>query len=162
MGTPVLVTGDLFQIMLDGYDAVGVTTNGECNSWGVAVMGAGIARAAKQRWSPWLAEHLGAKLVRYGNNVHVFENEVDVEPKPRFIFSFPTKHSYADKVSDIVLIHRSCEQLMAAIRERKWAKVAMPQPGTGLGRLGWSDVWKVISPILDERVHIVTLPSSGT
>lgn len=156
--SPVLITGDLFEVMLDGYDAVGITTNGERNGWGAAIMGAGIARTAKQRWSPWLAEHLGAALARYGNNVHVFENEVDESPKPRFIFSFPTKHRPSDKQSDIALIHRSCEQLMEKITKYRWNKVVIPQPGTGLGRLGWSDVWKVVSPILDQRVAIVTLP----
>lgn len=140
--------------MTDGYDAVGIPTNGEINSWGGAVMGAGVARYAAGRWRPWLQEHLGAALARYGNRVHVFENEVDEAPRPRFIFSFPTKHAARDRQGDIVLVHRSAEQLMDIIRERGWKRVIIPQPGTGLGRLAWSDVHAVLAPIMDPRVHI--------
>lgn len=143
--------------MADGYDAVGVTTNGDVNGWGGLVMGAGIARTAANRWRPWLQEHMGAAVARYGNRVHVFEDDVTPTPKPRFIFSFPTKHSAKDKQSDLRLIHRSAEQLMDVIRARGWRKVALPQPGTGLGRLAWSDVYAVIAPIMDPRVHIVSL-----
>lgn len=143
--------------MLNDYDAVGIPTNGETNSWGGAIMGAGVARTAAQRWRGWLQEHLGAKLERYGNNVYVFEDEVSETPKPRFIFSFPTKHNARDKQSDLVLIERSAEQLMHAVRVHGWRQVIMPQPGTGLGRLGWSDVWRIIAPVLDERVHIAQM-----
>ena len=140
--------------MLDGYDAVGVPTNGDWNRVGQARMGAGVAKAAADRWSPWLVEHLGAALQRYGNRVHVFEDIVSDSPRPRFIFSFPTKHKPHDRQSDMDLIRRSAEQLMDEVRARNWTKVVMPQPGTGLGRLGWSDVWQVIAPICDHRVHI--------
>ena len=153
-----MITGDMWS-MLGDYDAVGITTNGEVNSWGEAVMGAGTAKAAAKRWSPWLAEFLGASLSRFGNHVHVYDNE----PPPKFIFSFPTKHRARDRQSDIALIRQSAEELMVAADKYRWSKVLLPQPGTGMGRLSWGDVWKSVAPIMDGRIHIVSqLPLSPT
>jgi hypothetical protein len=150
-GPPVVITGDMWS-MLGDYDAVGITTNGEVNSWGEAVMGAGTAKVAARRWSPWLSEFLGASISRFGNHVHVYDNE----PPPKFIFSFPTKHRARDRQSDIDLICQSAEELMIAADKHRWSKVLLPQPGTGMGRLSWSDVWKMVAPIMDGRIHIVS------
>ena len=155
---PRIVSGSLWDLMTDGYDAVGVPTNGEVHARiGTAVMGAGVAREAANRWRPWLQEHLGAAISRSGNHVFVFDDIVTSNPRPASIFSFPTKHKARDRTSDVLLIERSCHELMAHVAKRGWRKVIMPQPGTGLGKLSWSDVWRVISPILDERVHIAVL-----
>lgn len=143
--------------MGNGYDAVGIPTNGEINSWGGAIMGAGVARVASQRWRPWLQEHLGAALARYGNHVHVFADDVTPDPRPRSIFSFPTKHKARDRQSDIRLIERSCIELMTIIKAKSWSQVIIPQPGCGMGRLSWSDVHAVIAPVCDGRVHIAMI-----
>jgi hypothetical protein len=150
---PIEVVGDMFALMSD-FDAVGIPTNGDYNKFGDAVMGRGVAAAARSRW-PILAEFLGAALARYGNHVHFFEN--DVEPKPKFIFSFPTKHHARDRNSDPVLIERSCKELMSAIASKNLTRVLLPRPGCGCGGLDWAQVKRILGPVLDRRVHVCEL-----
>lgn len=147
------VTGDLWQLMTANYDAIGIPTNGQVKRLGDAVMGAGVAKAAAQRWNPWLQEHLGAALSRYGNKIHVFEDIVSDKPAPRWIFSFPTKDHWRDP-SSMDLIAKSCLDLMLEIEKRHWSTVIMPAPGCGLGALKWRDVRAVVDSICDDRVHV--------
>ncbi len=147
------LVGDLFTLM-DGYRAVGVPTNGDYNKFGDAVMGKGVAAAASARW-PMLAELLGAALARYGNHVHVIEN--DDGNGPPFIFSFPTKHHARDRNADPVLIERSAKELMEIVSAKSMAKVIMPRPGCGCGGLEWTQVKRLLDPVLDHRVHVCEL-----
>lgn len=155
-----IVYGDLFQVMKNGYDAVGIPTNGHTNNSGLATMGAGVARAAVQTFGMWIREFLGAKIDRHGNNVHVLQAlNADGDPikSPPFIFSFPTKHHWSDKRSDMALIEKSADQLKAVIAANKWKSVCMPEPGTGMGGLQWDDVSKILEKRFGDELTIVRL-----
>lgn len=72
------------------------------------------------------------------------------------LISFPVKHKWFE-AADLSLIERSAKQLMLLISCTEFEKVLLPRPGCGNGRLQWADVKKVLEPILDERVYIVSL-----
>ena len=156
-----IVYGDLFAEM-HKHDAVGVPTNGDTNSSGLAIMGAGVAKAAVSTLGPWIREFLGAKIDRYGSHVHVVD-AIDKEGspirRPRSIFSFPTKHHWHDKKSDLALIETSADELVATIREHGWKSVCMPEPGTGMGGLTWEQVAPLLMERFGDELTIIRLPS---
>lgn len=67
------ITGDLFE--QTQADAICITTNGFVTARCVAVMGAGCAGQAKQRW-PGIEYLLSALIMERGNHVHVLTNEI--------------------------------------------------------------------------------------
>ena len=121
-----------------------VTTNGICKKNGDAVMGAGIAKDAAERF-PDLPAKLGKYLKQYGNRLFVF--------KEYRIITFPTKHNWKDQ-SDIALIEKSCRELMAVADKFGMIDISMPRPGCSNGGLKWSDVKAVITPLLDQRITV--------
>lgn len=141
-----------------------VTTNGDVDRRGRAIMGGGCALEAKQRF-PNLPERLGLALrdnrtpTDDGNNCYVFD---DLR-----VISFPTKYHPYHR-SDIVLIQRSAQQLMRILRDREHDVehngvvypavrcVVLPRPGCGLGGLEWAFVANILRPILDDRVHVIS------
>ncbi len=137
------VRGDLWEYHKAGY-WIGITTNGEVNSKGEAVMGRGIAEQAAQK-VPGLKKSLGASLRIYGNMLITF-------PDWR-LYTFPVKHSWKEK-ADLMLIAKSCQELMYFL-EGSEIQAAISRPGCGNGRLDWEVVRRVIEPILQDRVLIV-------
>lgn len=121
-----------------------VTTNGVCRKDGTAVMGAGIAKQAANRF-PDLPAKLGGYLRQYGNRLFVFR-----EYK---LVSFPTKHDWKSQ-SDLNLIGESCRQLVAAIDKFGIKEIYLPRPGCRNGGLAWGDVRLAIEPLLDDRVVV--------
>ena len=125
-----------------------ITTNGTVKKNGECVMGRGCALEAK-RMFPSIAEYLGDCIRRSGNHVHFLVGG-NTE-----VWSFPVKHQWMEK-ADPALIYRSAEELRAAVDERSAVRVVvMPRPGCGNGQLLWTDVRKVLSPILDDRFHVI-------
>lgn len=120
---------------------IAVTTNGDINKLGKAVMGRGIASQAATRF-PDLAYELASALRNSGNIVNYFE-------KYR-LYTFPVKHHWNEK-ADIELIKNSCMQLVSY----KYEKIFMVRPGCGNGQLLWDEVRLEIVKILDDRVRIV-------
>lgn len=145
-------------------DAICITTNGFVKKNGEAVMGAGIAKEAKNFW-PELPKLLGNKIKEQGNHVHVFwglskiMNYFDGLPIERDIISFPVKHNWWE-VADMELIRRSAKELMYWVEEGHIDKVLLPRPGCGNGKLDWIDVKREIEPILDDRISVVTFYQS--
>lgn len=138
-------------------DAVVITTNGDINKAGRAVMGRGCALEAKNRY-PGIDSVLAGALHTFGNHVHLlfvtereYEGEVvgDVS-----ILSFPVKRHWHEPAS-LDLIERSAYELAQAALDFDFDTVAMPRPGCGNGRLSWSVVKPVIEPILDDRFIVV-------
>lgn len=141
--------GDLFTDFINP-DALCITTNGDTNTMGSLIMGAGNAKEARTRF-PNLDVELG-KLVRdSGNRVYVV-SIADLGGTRRTVVSLPTKHSYKDVTSDLMLITTSLVQLVELANKNKWQEVILPQPGTSNGRLDWeTQVRPICEAFLDDR-----------
>lgn len=159
---------DLFESMLDnGVDAICITTNGNYTGQGMAVMGAGCAKEAKERY-PKLQVNLGKYLKLMGSNIPYIIGAVDFKGKyldvkaedvvnknfKCLIISFPTKNHFKED-SSLELIEQSCKLLMEMADKFKLKKIMIPRPGGGLGKLNWQEVKSKISNLLDERFIIV-------
>ena len=142
-------TGDLFQQIAD---AICITTNATIKKNGCAVMGAGCAKTARDRFTD-IDEILAEHLQRNGNVVGILTNGKHPFVAPWKIYSFPTKHNWWDD-SDLDLIIRSAQQLVSISGNKE--KIIIPRPGCHNGRLKWTNVKKVLEPILnDDRFVII-------
>lgn len=145
--------GDLWKLPADVRC---VTTNGDINTKGRAIMGSGCALEAKKLY-PNIDLHFAKLLSILGHHVY----PLWVEENATVVLSFPTKHNWKQP-ADINLIRRSCEELMESIEmmdhkwEGMWKRVLLPRPGCGAGQLAWEDVKPIIGEILDDRVIVVT------
>lgn len=128
------------------YDVICTTTNGVTKKSGKLVMGAGNARAFRDKFKG-LDQQLGDLVKRWGNIPHL------ITVNGRQIVSFPTKHHWRDK-SDLSLIKRSAMLIVEMADSNEWNTVGIPAPGVGKGGLPWSSVKQVLSPILDDRFII--------
>jgi hypothetical protein len=130
-------------------DAIAITTNGISNRAGAAIMGAGIAKQAADRY-PELPYILGNLLAARGNRVHdlgVFDGI--------HLVSYPTKHHWRDH-SDPTLVYDSAVQLSKLADTHGWQKVGLPRPGCGFGGLLWEEEVKpLLAGILDDRFIVV-------
>jgi len=142
----------LDQRVLSKADAICFTSNGVIRKNGCLVMGAGVAKAFRDRFVG-IDRAAGRQVQRNGNICQVIPTLTDSIPE---IVAFPTKHDWRDP-SDIDLIEKSARELMELIEKKGWARTALPRPGCNNGSLNWKEVKKVIEPILDDRVVIVYL-----
>lgn len=130
--------------------AVAVTTNGMIRKDGRAVMGAGIALQAAQRF-PNLPLALADGLKKHGNVILYY---------PEWnLFTFPTKYDWK-MPSDIALIEQSAIHLSAflSLPEYAYLRVIMTKPGCGHGKLSWSQVEPILArhlSFLGARVRII-------
>jgi O-acetyl-ADP-ribose deacetylase (regulator of RNase III) len=133
-------------------DAICITTNGDINSQGRAVMGKGVAQQATQRWigiDVALAKHLR----RDGNVVGILKYPDGVDH--RYLVSVPVKHHW-NEVADVGLIASSLAELVELADRMSWQMVAVPRPGCGNGKLSWDgEVREVCEAILDSRFMVV-------
>lgn len=142
------------EVLIDA-DAICFTSNGVIKKNGELVMGAGVAKAFKDKWQP-LPIRAGHCVKVGGNKVH-FLKEVYIDKDVyTTIVSFPTKNHWRNP-SDMNLIKKSAKELMSLIEVHKWSKVYLPRPGIGFGGLNWNDVKAEIEGILDDRVTICYL-----
>ncbi len=150
------ITGNIFDSASWSHQpntpkiALGVTTNGIVKSNGLAVMGAGVAKAFARRY-PQLPAILGRKLIESGNQVHHLLNLGNID-----IFSFPTKHHWRVP-ADLGLIVTSARTLAILATSRPDCIFVLTKPGCGLGGLSWSEVKDAISPILPDNCWIIDL-----
>jgi len=175
------IDGDLFA---QKCDAICIPTNGALDTGGRSVMGAGVAKAAKDRF-PNLPREIGKRIRMFGHAVHL----VTVGSNPQLsrsriryhIISFPTKPSkifieegwdnvlprYRQKGSgtlvlpgwkgyaNLNIIKHSSEELVELTNKEQWSRVCLPRVGCGQGGLKWSEVRDVLSPVFDDRFTIV-------
>lgn len=155
--------------------AICIPTNGEVRAR-KAVMGAGVALAAKARW-PGIEYVLGAKLTEHGN--HVFQlTKYSMHPVghcavfldrpgavteesqvlPFHVVSFPTKHSW-QRPSTQVLIRRSAVELRHLYppdeHPSSYRPVVLPRVGCGRGGLSWDLVRPILQEVLPEDRYMV-------
>lgn len=137
--------GDLWRLR---GDARCITVNGVVWKDGTAVMGRGVAAQAAAKWSE-LPTILGSKIREQGNHVAVLTMW-----EATWIVSFPVKHHWR-QAADLVLIERSCGELMDLADRIRLRSILLPRPGCGNGQLDWAQVGPAIAPLLDDRVTIV-------
>ena len=141
------VYGDLFEYPAS---AIAITTNGFVRKDGCAVMGAGCALQAAERW-PGLPLELGTAIRQNGNHVFGWRNWEGLKD----LISFPVKHHWSQP-ADLFLIERSCREAMTTADTLDWEICVVPRPGCGNGQLSYDVVGPVIAGILDDRFHIIT------
>lgn len=127
----------------DAYDAghlIAITTNGTVKKDGSAVLGAGVAKQATERF-PWLPSALGDHIRHSGNVLGRFGD----------IYTFPVKHNWYE-AADLSLIKNSYLDLVASLQGDT---IFLPKPGCGNGKLKWKDVAFVLQPIAESNIIIV-------
>ena len=141
--------GDMFADFINP-DAICVTTNGDTNTIGSLIMGAGNAKEARSRF-PGIDVELGKMVRDQGNRVHMVRI-ADLDGTFRTVVSLPTKHSFRDVTSDLMLITTSLIQLVEMANKNKWHEIILPQPGTTFGQLNWeTQVKPICESFLDDR-----------
>lgn len=141
------ICGDIWK--QDGWKVI--TTNQEVRKDGKAVMGAGIANEAVNRY-PEIQSLLGTLLKKYG-----FNNPQVLTWPLQGLITFPTKYYWADG-SDINLIINMAVQLKLN-RHLADKPVYLPRLGCGNGGLNWEkDVYPAIKDILADDKFIVVTP----
>jgi len=139
------VTGDIWDLARNCI--ICVSTNGDVNKRGEAVMGRGLALEAKQRY-PHFPAMLGYRLKTYGNTIHVFsgENEV-IGPEYYWVVTIPVKHHWYE-TANLNLIRTSLTDL---IEELRLVPPGMPVYLTRLGCANGARDWKTeVKPIMQE------------
>ena len=141
-------------------DARCISTNGEVNQKGEAIMGKGVALQAKVH-CPGIETEIGKHLQETGNHVYLIAsfsaNLMRYKMLYYYYFTFPTKNKWKES-SSLPLIENSCLELISIINRVKFKRVLLPRPGCGNGGLKWENVKPAIQDLLDDRVVIVELP----
>jgi len=141
------IVGDIWD---QKCDWLCITTNGMTKKNNRAVMGAGIALQARQRYTN-IDLILGKKIKERGNVVSSLVKDGDT-----VIIAFPTKNDWRNP-SDMDLIVQSAQQLKKHFDNNTSKPLVMiPRPGCSNGGLEWEDVKEKIGKILvDDRFIIV-------
>lgn len=142
------IIGDLWQYHARGAWAC-ITTNGDVNKLGEAVMGRGTAAQAKEKF-PGLPLRFGKQLAERGNRLLFFS---DLR-----LIAFPVKHHWREQ-ADLALIRRSAEDLAAQIKawpNLQRSEIYLPRPGCGNGKLDWEDVRDILFDILPGNVVAIS------
>lgn len=155
--------GNIFLLPdLEKRDAVCVTTNGIVRKDGKAVMGAGIAKYARDMFRG-VDKRLGRNIKDYGNRAFSLGWQPGItapqdsawQQAARFmLLTFPTKHDWKEN-SDVNLIRQSCRQVMELADEYSLDTVYLPCPGCSNGHLDYArDVRPVLTEELDDRFMV--------
>lgn len=139
--------GDLFEYPCD---ALVVPINWRTNRNGDAIMGAGVALAAKKRW-PHLQRVLGDQIRRSPDAPHVPIYAMG----DYWMVCLPTKHDWRDP-SDVKLIEAGVTALIDQAGGFGWRTIVLPRLGCGLGQLDWEvQVRPLLADLLDDRFVVV-------
>lgn len=139
------IKGNLFE---QEVNAIVITTNGFVKTDGKAVMGAGVAKQARDIYSG-IDKMLGSRIKEYGNHVFVLTDQIP------FVVSFPVKHVW-NEPADLQLIERSCQELVTLTSKKGWKSVVIPKPGCGSGKRNWEKEVKLIcGKYFDDRFLVI-------
>lgn len=138
------IVGDLWEYL--GQAVVAVTTCGQVDGRGRAILLRGCGRQARERF-PDLPERLGRLLQARGNHVHDLGGG---------LVSFPVEEGPFD-LPDLRLIERSCRELVALADAQRWTDIVVPRPGCGGGGLRWEEVRPVLARHFDGRFRVISL-----
>lgn len=147
--------GDMWSMPADLHV---ITTNGNINRQGRAVMGRGVAAQAKSMFVG-VDRRLAELLQASGNHVHYLGLWLTRDATTGYrLLSFPVKRCWYED-ADLDLIRQSVEELRSYVKQRYGSlrdlRVVLPRPGCGNGRLRWEDVRPIVSD-LDDRFVVVT------
>jgi len=160
---------DLFEMIFDPEtDAICLTTNGQYDRYGRAIMGGGCAGIAAEKW-PELPKNLGKCLKVFGSNIPFIIGATNsdgdyIKPDHQMIsdrsfkcliFSYPTINKLANG-GNLQLVKQSATIMMDHANHYNLNKVILPRPGVGIAGLSWSNVKPEIEDILDDRFLIVS------
>lgn len=154
------ITGDIFKVTdVDGVPVVGIcfTSNPGVRKDGRAIMGAGVAKAFRDKFNDLDLEY-GKILVGSRVNLTTDFGARKLDGRDVRIIAFPTKNNWKYN-STIELITLSAMRLKTMIETDKVLSsgiVLLPRPGCSNGGLQWDEVRKVIKPILPKNVVIIT------
>ena len=149
------VTGDFWEYGFNpflAYDALVCTTNHIVKNNGKLVMGAGIAKDFRDKFTD-LDLKWGNRLNRKKHVLGVMAEQVDGLHRI-YAVSFPTKYDWRHP-SSIDLIENSAKVLAGLTDLMGWNRVLMTRPGCGCGGLEWSKVKPVIAPLLNDRFVVI-------
>lgn len=136
------IIGDFWKEAEKGYDAIVCTTNGIVRPNGRLVMGAGIAKAFRDKFENLDLEWGNRLTAMYEDDPHfwpklmVTENRWNILPKVKYLVAFPTKFDWKNPSSE-ELISASLDSLSVVISSFDWDSVLMTRPGCGCGGLIW-------------------------
>ncbi len=139
------ITGDIWDFYDQGHWIV-IPTNLSHKANGDAVMGAGLAKQAVDRFSS-----LPFRLGQLGYGVHAF---LDLH-----LYALPTKDNWRNP-SSIELIQEGVQNLSESAH---WSReIYLPRLGCGerTGRLQWNNVKPIMEQCLDDRFTVVSLLGS--
>lgn len=138
------VVGNLWEFHGQGF-CIGIPVNGDRRRDGRAVMGAGVALAAANRF-PNLPILLGEKLRTSGNHSYYWEEFR--------LLTLPTKEAWIQP-SNLGLIQRTAREAVHLADHYQLTTIYCPRLGCGLGGLAWKDVARVLHALWDDRFIIV-------
>ena len=142
-------TNNIFDMPTSENEAVCITTNGIIKRDGTAVMGAGIAKEADNRFH--LSKELAQHLRTIGNVPHLFTATGIHNSK---LISFPTKQHWKDD-SSLALIEQSAQYLINLVDTHNIQQCYLTPPGCGCGHLSWETVKPILEKYFDNRFSIV-------
>ena len=146
------IIGNIWNIPCD---AICIPTNGNVDGRGRAIMGAGLARQAADRF-PDIKESFGLQMFEQPNLKVCIIHRFTHFDRRCVLLSFQTKSSWKDP-SNIGLITESAEELVDAMNWEKFRTILLPHVGCGLGKLNWEEEVKpILSKILDNRFIAVS------
>lgn len=150
------VVGDLSTYPCD---AIVVPINWTLRTDGTAVMGAGVAKVAAERW-PWLPEALGNQIRRPVGPAVVCFQATTTDGRLLHLLLVPTKHDWRQP-STVALVEWGAKRLVDIVDRHGWRTVALPRLGCGRGGLRWADVRPVLAPLLDDTFVVVSRVSDS-
>lgn len=130
-------------------DFIVVPINWTTRHDGTAVMGAGVALQAKQRY-PRLERHIGDFLLEFDTpTVFTLPTWEGLTP----LIAFPTKRFFK-RPSTLKLVEQSARELPLLVEPHH--TVVLPRVGCGLGGLDWeTQVRPILAEALDDRFLVV-------
>jgi len=142
------VIGDFWEYYNCNWKCI--PTNLVVKDDGRAVMGAGLAKAARDKFFN-IDLTLGRAIKDNPNkNILYLGTYISIN-----YYSFPTKNNWRD-LSNFSLIEKSAIELkMLYDNMESKPKILLPKVGCGLGGLNWKDVKKILVPIFDNDDFII-------
>lgn len=139
--------GDIWNIPCD---AICIPTNNQLDGRGRAIMGAGLAKQAADKF-PGIKESFGLQMLAVPDaKIYIIHKFIHFN-KPCLLLSFQTKYNWKNP-SNLNLIMASAEDLVDVAVYEEFKTVLLPRVGCGLGVLDWeSEVKPILSKILDDR-----------
>jgi O-acetyl-ADP-ribose deacetylase (regulator of RNase III) len=136
------ISGNLFE------NRVGAEAFGHgCNLQGS--MGAGIAKSFKERY-PQMYEEYRRRCKAQPRQFNLGDSFLWKEEGKPWVFNLGTQENYWRTRASYEAIEASLEKMKRQADEEGIRTVAIPQIGTGYGRLSWKKVRTIIERIFDD------------